>query len=215
MICYKDFCRDLEDNTATQNVGYGSRAVRRSTDTYGRSSEFGRSKDLYGDHGDDGVFSSQNIEKWYRNDASPREQSDFKKVYGSLERFKASLEEDELLPPRPIRSGSTSARSSARGIADSNDLTLGGTSTFRQGSPLRAKSPPISAPRSPPSKVGSVMWGNDTPLAHKGLAPTHARESHWVCGVCYFTENHQSAKKCEVCDSPNYNAQKVCYSCAI
>jgi hypothetical protein len=33
--------------------------------------------------------------------------------------------------------------------------------------------------------------------------------SKWVCSVCYFTENLDDAQSCEVCDSPNYNNNKV------
>jgi hypothetical protein len=30
-----------------------------------------------------------------------------------------------------------------------------------------------------------------------------------VCSVCYFTENNHDAQVCGVCDSPNYNNNKV------
>ncbi len=54
------------------------------------------------------------------------------------------------------------------------------------------------------------MWGSDTPLAQKGEVPRFKGTStKWVCTVCYFTENDVNAQACEVCDSPNYNNNKV------
>jgi hypothetical protein len=223
LICYRDFCRDIEDAAANQygEATYTNRSARRGVDAFGRSRDVLRSRDSrdfgtgynnYNDRRDeDQIFSSTNIEKWYSRDATPREQEDFKRVYSSLDKFRSSLEEDDFLPPKPTESmnrnrlGNISGRGSGRGIAgDYSDLGASG----RYTSPLRSTSP-IAAPRSPPSKVGTIMWGSDTPLSHKGVAPSHGAQSHWVCGVCYFTENSNTSKKCEVCDSPDYSSQKV------
>lgn len=81
---------------------------------------------------------------------------------------------------------------------------------FRSTSPTPL-SRSMESPRSPPAKVGSIMWGSDTPLAQKGTTPylAGAGSSKWVCSVCYFTENQEEAQSCEVCDSPNYSINKV------
>ena len=65
-----------------------------------------------------------------------------------------------------------------------------------------------SSSRISPSKVGSKMWGNDTPLNKKG-APLWVDNNKWCCGVCLYVENPNSAKKCLVCESPNYSISKV------
>jgi hypothetical protein len=85
-----------------------------------------------------------------------------------------------------------------------------GLNRFRSSSPTPPLSRSMEPPRSPPAKVGSIMWGSDTPLAQKGDIPRLAgATSKWVCSVCYFTENQDEAQSCEVCDSPNYNNNKV------
>ena len=78
--------------------------------------------------------------------------------------------------------------------------------SYRSPSPVRHKSP--ASPRSPPGKVGSAMWGSHTPLGQKGVTPS-VDATHWVCAVCYYTENPKGSNKCEVCDSANTNNQKV------
>lgn len=80
--------------------------------------------------------------------------------------------------------------------------------SYRSPSPARHKSP--ETPRSPPGKVGTAMWGSNTPLGQKGLAPS-IDATHWVCAVCYYTENSKGVNKCEVCDSANTSNQKVSY----
>jgi rubrerythrin len=55
------------------------------------------------------------------------------------------------------------------------------------------------------------MWGSDTPLSQKGYTPKLEKNS-WVCGVCYFTENRNSSKNCEMCNSGNYSQSKVSFS---
>ncbi len=59
-----------------------------------------------------------------------------------------------------------------------------------------------------PSKVGSVIWGRDTPLDLKGSVP-FIDDATWCCAVCLYAENHVDDVKCGVCDSPNYAVKKV------
>lgn len=66
----------------------------------------------------------------------------------------------------------------------------------------------IPVPKSSPSKVGSKMWGSDTPLAKKGKV-VNVGEGNWCCAVCLYTENSLQASTCAVCDSPNYTIRKV------
>lgn len=79
--------------------------------------------------------------------------------------------------------------------------------SYRSPSPHRRSESPAS-PRSPPGKVGTAMWGSNTPLGQKGVTPS-VDATHWVCAVCYYTENVKSANKCAVCDSANTSNHKV------
>ena len=66
----------------------------------------------------------------------------------------------------------------------------------------------VSVPPISPSKAGSKMWGNRTPLSKKGHA-LKVDSNKWCCTVCMYVENPKDAQNCIVCDSPNYNANKV------
>ena len=66
----------------------------------------------------------------------------------------------------------------------------------------------LSIPKSSPSKVGSKMWGSDTPLARKGKVVS-VGEDLWCCAVCLYVENSIHSQTCAVCDSPNYTVRKV------
>lgn len=266
LVCYEDFCSALERHAASEaaDVRYSRTSAHGDTDYRGRTRlrDSGRLDDLRAsarlyDNYEDSPFSSSNIEKWYNQDATPREQRDFDRVHGSLDRFKAQMDPDydnhpamssgkysslrspprhsrsnSFHPPRPSDSVSRlrldktsthnswdrSSRDSSRslsgrdrphGIADESPKYGSG-----YGSPGRNPrhsdgelGGTFHAPRSPPSKVGSVMWGSDTPLRSKGHE-VHMDSSSWVCSVCYFTENPMKAKACEICQSPNYNVQK-------
>jgi hypothetical protein len=68
----------------------------------------------------------------------------------------------------------------------------------------------LPIPKSSPSKVGSKMWGSDTPLAKKGKV-LNVGDGHWCCAVCLYTENALNAQTCAVCDSPNYTIRKVTF----
>ena len=60
-----------------------------------------------------------------------------------------------------------------------------------------------------PSKVGSAMWGKNTPMHMKGK-PLKLHEDMWCCAVCLYMDNPVHSPKCAVCESPNYGERKVC-----
>lgn len=62
-------------------------------------------------------------------------------------------------------------------------------------------------PRSPPSKVGSKMWGSNISLEEKGRPP-RIEDGLWCCVVCLYTENSCKASKCAICDSANHQKRK-------
>jgi hypothetical protein len=66
----------------------------------------------------------------------------------------------------------------------------------------------MELPRSSPSKIGSKMWGTDTPLNKKGES-LWVDHNKWCCAVCLYCENLNNVLNCVVCDSPNYNLRKV------
>lgn len=176
--------------------------------------------------GVDDTLSTSNVKTWYMRHASPKQRREFDGVFDSLRQFKESNSVDLSSSTRRsagINSGRgrfddveestirmdgfdrTSRGGRYDGVAESRDSTLRG-SRYRSPSPSATSRRPQS-PRSPPGKVGAAMWGSDTPLDRKGKAPA-LDNSHWVCAVCYYTENLKTFSKCEVCDSPNPTSQK-------
>jgi len=214
-VCYEEFCRAIElhaldlHETKIEPKQNPEKTVQ-DTQT--------------ADH----PLNSDIIEKWY-HDATPREQREFHSVYESLDRFKSlrdsGTESDDyenttyLLsstypPPKPSESVSRLRmnRSSTLGKGGIATIHSYASQSPRFMSPIRSSNDRLSlsgslnVPRSPPSKVGSVMWGNETPLSRKGNVPK--LDDCWVCSVCYFTENPHNTKYCEICQSPNYNDNK-------
>lgn len=119
---------------------------------------------------------SEQLEKWYRS-ASPRDRQEFDQVYDSLDRYRSSIKDDidslSYLPPKPSESYSRlrfNNKKSIKGIATtSSSMSPRYTSPVRYSNDrLNSSSGSLNPPRSPPSKVGSVMWGNETPLSRKG-----------------------------------------------
>lgn len=120
----------------------------------------------------------EQVERWYHQ-ASPREKQEFDQVFDSLDRYKSTMEDDNdtlpYLPPKPSESFTrlrlNKQSRSNKGIASVSSYS---SPSPRFASPLRYSndrgnlSGSVNPPRSPPSKVGSVMWGNETPLARKG-----------------------------------------------
>jgi hypothetical protein len=187
MICYQDFCRDLEKQAASE-----AGEIRYTKHHRDEASSRGRRRVVDGDgfdgrrHSEDeNVLKPEYVEKWY-NDATPREQKDFDRVYDSIERFRSSVESDEdggrpprlsstYYPPKPsesvsrLRLSRTSMSSStSRGIAASSESPRYRSPSPARNSLDRSYGGTLNAPRSPPSKVGSIMWGNETPLSKKG-----------------------------------------------
>jgi hypothetical protein len=131
------------------------------------------------------------VEKWYQT-ATPRDRQEFDHVFDSLDRYRSTMEPKEedfepssYLPPKPSESycrlkfnkTNTSRTSLRDGIATNSSMQS--SYSPRYASPLRYSTDRLSSsggslhpPRSPPSKVGSVMWGNETPLSHKGWMNT-------------------------------------------
>lgn len=87
--------------------------------------------------------------------------------------------------------------------------TRGGSSSPRGRSQIRSDA--MVRCSTSPSKMGSIMWGAETPLNRKGLVPfsvTSGANSTWCCAVCLYVENPISASQCQVCDSVDYTKDK-------
>ncbi|RYH20832.1 hypothetical protein EON65_22380 [archaeon] len=108
-----------------------------------------------------------------------------------------SYYQQPLSPPR-VTDSAAFARSSQR---------FGNTSPTRGSGGVNLSSS-LQIPRTSPSKVGSKMWGSQTPMARKGET-LHVGRSKWCCPVCLYIENAISSEFCAVCDSPNYAVNKV------
>jgi hypothetical protein len=161
LICYEDFCHGLEKHISTVIENFNPRHPKGSEEM---------------------------LETWYQT-ATPREQQEISHVFDSLDRYRATMEKgnefesSSYLPPKPsesisrLRFNKTTldrgfSHPHREGIASSYHSSY----SPRYASPLRPSTDRLSAsggslqaPRSPPSKVGSVMWGNETPLSRKGL----------------------------------------------
>jgi hypothetical protein len=105
------------------------------------------------------------------------------------------------------------SRSAYRASDDFRDRDQGGGSPWGTRGRSTSTSPGKSAirdPRASPSRVGTIMWGNDTPLSEKGKLPrADSTSDRWCCAVCMYTENPRGTVKCGVCDSMNYATRKV------
>jgi hypothetical protein len=223
LISYEDFCGDLE-LAATSSEGGASRKGNRVTDALNRASNQRSSRVEDDDSAVDDALSANNVKTWYTRHASPKQRRDFDGVFDSLRQFKESNSVDLSSYSRRINGSYTergdvdestirmnafdrtaTGKRYGNSVTDSQDSTLRG-SRYRSPSPSPAARRPQS-PRSPPGKVGAAMWGSDTPLDRKGKAPI-LDHNHWLCPVCYYTENSNSLSKCEVCDSANPSSQK-------
>lgn len=109
-----------------------------------------------------------------------------------------------LSPPKPSDSLSFSRGGAVRGHGSPSRYHQ----SYSSESPRSSFQRTIPVPKSSPSKVGSKMWGSDTPLAKKGKV-VNVGEGNWCCAVCLYTENTTQASACAVCDSPNYTIRKV------
>ena len=286
LVCYEDFLGTITPRGFHSSGGFGTFERehghpfgRRGTDTSVTLSPIRRGAGGPRDHPDDIdhalSLSSPLADRWYAEDASPKQRRDYDRVYQSINRFKhdmassddgrqrassnraLQIDVDEgaseygIPPPKPSDSVQMARRDSGRwnyggeggqgrAIAESSYYDDYGVSTPRAGmrsrplsgrdlfsarytsqnglnapSPSRGSGAPTprsssrAAPRSPPSKVGAAMWGSDTPLANKGQPPRIDDGKKWCCAVCYYTENSNNSAQCELCDSQNYNKNKV------
>lgn len=132
--------------------------------------------------------------------------------YGSNAHFDYALSPPKVTDSLQLRrSAGHSGLSAPNTPRSSYDRYGGGMMSPGRGrsSSLSNSKDLIQVPRTSPSKVGTKIWGNETPLAKKGRIPTTGDDSKWCCAVCLYVENPLSAERCLVCDSPNYSLQKV------
>jgi Ca2+-binding EF-hand superfamily protein len=128
--------------------------------------------------------------------------------FGTIELERGSVDYGMMSPPKvsDSYSGNYLAPSSAR----SSYSQGGGGSSMRYSTPTRSSrdgsNSSFNAPRTSPSKMGSKIWGSQTPLAKKGAVPQ--MHNRWCCAVCLYTENPAEVENCTVCDSPNYAQRK-------
>lgn len=101
------------------------------------------------------------------------------------------------------RSSYDAGSPSRRNLGHSSLLDASPNASFNGG-----RNSIVSTPRTSPSKVGSAIWGRDTPLSLKGQVP-YIDDSTWCCAVCLYADNPTTAQQCVVCDSPNYSNRKV------
>eukprot|EP01038_Epipyxis_sp_PR26KG_P005601 gene5601-7730_t len=226
-ICYDDFCSTLEkaDNNNNNEPSLRSRGtgfvngngydgLRRSMGNSERVN-YGTSGVAYDDDDDESQYNRYNRSS--ANDNVNR----FKQALNrsSTTKFPIELEEGSdsnntnyyppLSPPKltdSINGNSTLKWRSSSPNRSNNNRSLFMSNDDLSSSFNKSQSQ-ISAPRASPSKVGSKMWGNDTPLNKKGNAPWIA-DNKWCCAVCLYVENPNSKQRCVVCDSPNYALRK-------
>lgn len=234
LVCYEDFCKAIE--SVDDRLDLGSTRKTKSF-VYGSGFDGLRSSARYEEDDVDTALSQPNIEKWLKVEASPKQRREFSNVYESLMRFKsahsdprgmrdyiADREEGSemdynLTGPKLTDSISFGRSRPPIGVSRySNDRSSWNRESIEDPpSPSRSSrkhhfdSPNVSrsltAPRTSPSKVGSIVWGSNTPMSQKGKVPK-AGEGLWCCAVCLYVENPDSSDTCEVCDSQNYTRRK-------
>ena len=234
LICYEDFCKAIEsgddrfDLTSTRKTkGF----------VYGSGFDGLRSSVKYEDEDADAALSQPNIEKWLKVEASPKQRREFTNVYESLMKFKSAQSDPRgmrdyvtdrddgsevdynLTGPKLTDSISFGRTRPPIGASRySNDRSSWNRESLEDPpSPSRTArkshydSPNVSrsltVPRTSPSKVGSIVWGSNTPVNQKGKVPK-VGEGLWCCAVCLYVENSDSSDTCEVCDSQNYTRRK-------
>jgi hypothetical protein len=147
----------------------------------------------------------------------PSGRDDPNELYESLHRVRMSSNENNLMTNHYSSGGQNSSRSSREDFYDyalsppkpSDSINMFSARRSAPNSPgKRPSSPTIQAPRTSPSKIGTKMWGHETPIPQKGRS-VRVDDEKWCCKVCLYVENPNSAMNCLVCDSPNYDARKV------
>lgn len=193
MVCYEDFC-DALDN-AIGHYATGKEGLVPPP----RSSRLG---DTFAS--DDGVLRKSrdrvgaSLGRSFNSERKPQRDT-YRDFDDDDDDLLPSLKRNDSIGP-PSRYSNTMM---SRSMSDS----FGPSSMRTPQTPSRSFSK-LETPRSPPGRVGAGIWGSETPLGKKGLPP-RGTEGKWCCAVCYYTENSDSTSVCEVCTSPNHNANKV------
>lgn len=198
-INYDDFCHTLEKSCGLE-ISYLNRSVNKKIG-------------IADGDGYDG-FSNQNHNNTFNYTTSytpmvetPHIHTPGRGLSSRFTNFTNDLAEEELYDPPSSRYNRYSdadntpykGRYSSPSRGKSLNFTPYGSSTTAS----------ISASRASPSKVGSRVWGNDTPLAKKGdVNQVNLDNHHWCCAVCLYVDNPSNKDKCLVCDSPNYAMRK-------
>lgn len=191
MVCYEDFLDAVESAVeSVTTIREGMIAPPRRS----KSSRF------------DGTFSTDDSELRQSRSVNPFRMSNSGiKPPLSTSKYQDFDSEEEEFPT--LKRGDASTRYAASW----NSRSLGDSFSQSRGAPLtpgRSSTSKLETPRSPPGKVGSSMWGSQTPLGKKGKPPRPG-DGKWVCAVCYYTENSESSSTCDVCASANHHHDKV------
>lgn len=221
LVCYDDFCSVLDSESralASKNGINGGGSLRGS-----------RSAPDYDSGGDSSALAPSNVDRWYSQEASPKQRKEFSNLYDSLRAFKSAQNDDHVRGSMSLDPGSDGPGLFPPRVSDSLSFTrsLPYPPASRYGSNQRdswdrdrdvyrsqerevihasGRSSPVP-PRTSPSKVGSKMWGRSTSLEEKGR-PLKIDDGLWCCAVCLYTENPAHAMKCVICDSANYSKRK-------
>jgi len=212
VVLYEDFLDALERATAAEGKVSLSASLRHSTTGFVNGSGF------------DGLRSSAN-NNTHSNNSNEGWEDDLKQFRRSVapanhyNDYPVELEEGSdsaygmsgtgmlaLSPPKVSDSLSFSRNMGGARMSSPSRYHRSSVDDSPRGSYAYKSS--ILPARSSPSKVGSKMWGSDTPLAKKGKA-LNVGEGNWCCAVCLYVENSVNSATCAVCDSPNYTVRKV------
>jgi hypothetical protein len=180
------------DSTPRSNNAFETMNKFRSTlqgfhdDSHGSSLSQGRDRDRYQNNGSDVDDYSERGRDRYGDKRGDRY------LRGSLS------------PPKVTDSSSFHSMSRT-------SQPVGGAAGAGHLSPIRnrqSQSQQFLAPKTSPSRVGTLLWGSHTPLSRKGEVP-FIDEHTWCCAVCLYSENPSSAGQCVICDSVNHNTRQV------
>ena len=241
LVVYEDFCRALDSAEVainrTSNPEDSAAVGRRKGFVYGSGFDGLRTSRTEVDDTDH-ALSADNVDRWFKSEASPKQRRDFTNVYESLQRFKGQQEASRTFRefPSDLEDGSELAGprlsdslsfgrppASTRYGAERSSWTRDSWDRDGDTSPKRSYSRSLY-PESPSASYSR----KDTPLARRSSSPSKVgtavwgsavplaqkgrlprlEDGRWCCAVCLYVENSHSAKVCGVCDSPNYNSRK-------
>ncbi len=218
-IEYQDFCDQLELalNRYINMRGSSDGSMNNSRDSRGRRSGIA--------DGDDDYFARPPVAE--RPSSRPNSSrgrgavtysNDIDTGYGNNNNFDYALSPPKVTDSVQLRrysqggynSGPSSPRSSYdRGSTSGGNAMMSPARRSYNDGGVSSSKDLIQVPRTSPSKVGTKIWGSETPLNKKGRLPTIDDETKWCCAVCLYVENPISAERCLVCDSPNYSMRRV------